>query len=127
LVIDDDDDVRSTLQVLIREAGCQSLLAADGNEGLRLLRARPVDLVMTDILMPELDGEEIISEIRRHDAAIPIVAMSGMIQAKGVQLLLAAEKLGATRVIGKPFDLDDVISLLRDLLPARPDAERRAS
>ena len=127
LVIDDDEDVLGTLGILLKEAGYQPLLAADGHAGLRLLRAQSVDLVMTDVQLPKMDGREVIFEIRRHNAAIPIVAMSGKINGSATNSPLTAEKLGATRAIGKPFDFDDIVALIGELLPPRRGAKSRAS
>jgi len=119
LVIDDDEGVRATLEIMLQESGFDVLMARDGNQGLGLFLAQPVDLVITDMLMPLKKGYEMISEIRRMNRLVPIIAMSGGSMAAKGNVLTAARKNGADRIIEKPFDYDDLKVLVRDLLPGR--------
>ena len=122
LVIDDDEGVRATLEIMLQEAGLDVLMARDGNQGLDLFLANPVDLVITDMQMPLKSGTQTISEIRRKDPRVPIIAMSGGSLTAKSDLLTAACKNGADRIIEKPFDYDDLSALVRDLLSGRTGA-----
>lgn len=127
LVIDDDEGVRATLEIMLQEAGLDVMMARDGNQGLDLFLAHPVDLVITDMQMPSKNGYEMIAEMRRTNPHVPIIAMSGgSMTAKG-DLLTAVRKNGADRIIEKPFDYDDLNALVRDLLPGRFDASGDAA
>lgn len=118
LVIDDDEGVRATLEIMLQEAGLDVLMARDGNQGLDLFSAHRVDMVITDMQMPLKSGTQTISEIRRRDPRVPIIAMSGSGKEAKDGVLAAARKNGADRIIEKPFDYDDLSMLVRDLLPA---------
>lgn len=119
LVIDDDEGVRATLEIMLQEAGLDVMMARDGNQGLDLFLAHPVDLVITDMRMPLKNGYEMIAEIRRMNPRVPIIAMSGGNMAAKGDVLTSARKNGADRIIEKPFDYDDLNALVRDLLPER--------
>lgn len=119
LVIDDDEGVRAALEIMLEEAGLDVLMAHDGTQGLDLFLAHPVDLVITDMLMPLKTGNEMIAEMRRKNPRVPIIAMSGGSLAAKSNLLTMAREAGADRFIEKPFDFDDLDALVRDLLPGR--------
>jgi len=127
LVIDDDAGVRSLLDRLLTDSGYEVRLAADGNDGLRLASEHPVDVVITDLVMPEREGLETIPALRKLHPEAWIVAISG---AFGGQYLKAARMLGADRTLPKPVDREELLAVLRELVahprvPAGPvEAER---
>ena len=117
LVIDDDADVRCIIRRAVQSDGHTVTEAGDGAEGLRRFTEGAVDLVITDILMPEREGIETIIELRRQQADLPILAISGgsaLTERDG--LLVSADLLGATRVLPKPFALDQLRALVHGLL-----------
>ena len=118
LVIDDDADVRWVISRAVQADGHRVTEAADGSEGLRRFRdGPPVDLVITDILMPEREGIETIIELRRQRPALPIIAISGGSRTTARDgLLERADLLGATRVLPKPFALDQLRAMVHGLL-----------
>lgn len=77
LLIDDDELVRITVRRILESASHTVIEARNGNEGLELVRAVPLDLIITDIIMPEREGIETIMEIRKLNTKIGIVAISG--------------------------------------------------
>ena len=77
LVVDDEDDLCASLQERLTMEGYKVWTAPDGRKGLQLYKDHPVDLVITDVLMPELDGLEVVRTLRRLGTALPIIAMSG--------------------------------------------------
>jgi CheY-like chemotaxis protein len=122
LVIDDDADVRTIIRRAVQSEGHIVTEAGDGAEGLRLFKERPVDLVITDILMPEREGIETIIELRRQRPELPILAISGgspITERDG--LLMSADLLGATRVLPKPFTLAELRAIIHGLLGTAPD------
>ena len=106
LVIEDNGDLRDLVRLALESAGHQVLTAKQGLEGLACLNGHPVDLVVTDLFMPEMDGIEVIAALRRQFPGVKIVAMSGR---PGVDYLAVAKELGAARILRKPFVMDDLL------------------
>lgn len=128
LLIDDDELVLAMLQSALLAAGHEVITAGDGDQGLRALRRQPVDIIVTDIIMPGKEGIETIIEVRRLSPTIPIIAMSGGGLHAGRLYLEAAARLGATRTLSKPFSpkklLQEIEACLREGLGSPPPALR---
>jgi DNA-binding NtrC family response regulator len=116
LVLDDEDEVRSVLMRALQRAGHEVLEAEDGREGLGLARTHAIDLVVTDLVMPEVDGLEFIRELARLRPGIPVIAISGGGVWDARSLLEVAGALGALRTLSKPFELDAFLSLVAEAL-----------
>lgn len=116
LIIDDDEQVRSLLARSMEMAGCAAMTAADGREGQRLLEQHPFDLVITDLIMPEKEGMETISHVRRHFPGVKIIAISGGGRIGPETYLPAALDLGADLAFAKPFSVDELVAAVRVLL-----------
>ena len=114
LVIDDDDDFRSMLCMALERAGYTAEEARNGQEGVRCHRTEPVDLVITDILMPEQEGLETIQALRQEFPAIKIIAISGGMGR--LNFLPLAKKLGALQTLQKPFALQQLYDVVREVL-----------
>ena len=110
LIIDDDPDLRAVLAQMLRLAGYEVALAANGREGLERALKQPADLVLTDIYMPEQEGLETILELRRRFPQLPVLAMSG--RAAAGTMLGIAQRLGAIAVLQKPFSSDELLTLV---------------
>lgn len=121
LVIDDDELVRSTIQFALEEDGHQILLARDGREGVQMFEQHPVDLVITDILMPEQEGIETIQMLIRSRPGTRVIAISGGGQRGGADYLRMAKDFGATEVLAKPFSLGELSSVVHRCLTAPKD------
>ena len=118
LVIDDNRLVRDTVQLVLAAAGHEVIVARDGREGIKKFAASQPDLVITDIVMPEKDGIEVVMELRRRQSAVPVIALSGHDSIGTRDLLLrSAECFGAQRTFVKPFDPDELIDAVTQLLP----------
>jgi DNA-binding response OmpR family regulator len=125
LLIDDDDPLRSVIAQNLIIAGHTVVQAADGRQGVDLFHATPVDLVLTDLVMPGKEGIETIIELHRERPELPIIAMSGGMPRSAMYLDIAA-KLGARRALSKPFTPETLLKAIEEVLaetpPQRPDA-----
>ena len=127
LVIDDDHLVRYALSKILLDAGYAVVTASDGRRGMAVLRAEHPDVVITDIIMPEQEGIDTIIQIRRERPAIKIIAISGGGRIRNVDFLEMAHSLGASEVIAKPFEANELLGRLIALgLPPAVDAEPKA-
>jgi DNA-binding response OmpR family regulator len=107
LVIEDNAALRDGVRLALEAAGHAVVTASHGHEGLGYLNGHRVDLVVTDLFMPEMDGIEVIATLRRQFPGVKIVAMSGR---PGVDYLKVARELGAARILRKPFAMDELLS-----------------
>ncbi|MGH7969719.1 MAG: response regulator [Limisphaerales bacterium] len=114
LVIDDDPDVRKLVERMLRSAGYEVCLAADGEEGIRQYRAHPADLVITDLYMPNQEGLETIVQLRSRALNLPVIAMSGRPEAG--TMLTVAKHLGAVFVLQKPFSVEQLLEAVEQAL-----------
>lgn len=102
LVIDDDEALRGSLELLLSATGHDVTTSGDGLKAAQLLSAEPFDLILTDILMPNRDGIEIVIALRSKFPEIGIIAMSGGAKFSPLYLGIVA-RLGAHRTLKKPF------------------------
>ena len=117
LVIDDNDDLRELMKVILEQSGYEVELAEDGQAGLAVQRARPADIVITDIFMPNQDGIETIAQFRRDFPQLKLIVMSGDAKlVKDSAHFLTAREMGAHGVLSKPFDEDELLRVIRDVL-----------
>ena len=117
VVIDDDAQFREMLVQMLRQDGHRVTVAADGEEGLRLIAKEKPELIITDILMPKKDGMDVIFELLRADSPIPVVAVSGGRRSITAEFNLdSATLLGARAVLAKPFTRSDLRQVLASVL-----------
>jgi DNA-binding NtrC family response regulator len=119
LIIDDDDSLRVTMRKILQLAGHTVEEAEDGEVGLSVFRARPADLVVTDLVMPEKEGIETIQELREESPDLPILAISGGTSVDRDGPLLDAEAFGANASLAKPFDVTEFQDAVERLLTER--------
>ncbi|BCU06505.1 response regulator [Allochromatium tepidum] len=104
LIVDDDELFRTMLTEMVRREGHQVGTATNGNEALTAIEHSRPDLIITDILMPEKDGIELIMELARREARIPIIAVSGGRRSISLEFNLESAKLmGVRATLPKPF------------------------
>ena len=117
LVIDDHTALRQMLRRILEREGYEVVEAADGKEGVELYRQVPADLIITDVVMPEKDGVEIIRELKRDFLDVRVIAISGGSRTLDAQYCLAAMKaLGALHVLTKPFGRKELLEAVHELL-----------
>ncbi len=122
LVIDDEVQIREVLRTVLERVGYVVSEAGDGIQGLRIYAQGGVDLVVTDIIMPQKGGIDTIMDLRRDFPDVKIIAISGGGMCGEVSYLDMAIGVGADRAIGKPFVLDDFLAAVEELI-----AEKRGS
>ncbi|MBA3364513.1 MAG: response regulator [Actinobacteria bacterium] len=116
LIVDDDDRVREYVRVNLELEGYTVREAASGAEGLTALENEPPDLVLLDVMMPEMDGWEMLRRIQEQHGvgAIPVIVFSGQADERSAS---QAEAQGARGFLGKPFDPHQLIESTKQLLP----------
>ena len=116
LIIDDDSAVCESLSINIRAMGYDAVSTSTGDSAEKLIQEHDVDLVITDIYMPEQDGLEIIRRLRKQWAKMPIVAISGGGESGNLDVLRVALALGASASLIKPYEPGELESILSQLL-----------
>jgi two-component system response regulator (stage 0 sporulation protein F) len=109
LVIEDHASVRTLLAQVLHDAGYQVCEAATGREGLERFREQPVDLVITDLEMPEMTGLEVILALTRAFLDVKVIAMSG----HSADELQKAKLMGARQIFAKPLDLPALLNAVQ--------------
>ena len=116
LVVDDEDLGRVTLRQMLEADGHEVLEAANGREGVALHSNDPVDLVVTDIIMPEQEGIETIVQLRRKNPQLKIIAISGGGRMKNMDFLKIASHVGADATLTKPFSTRELLETVNGCL-----------
>ena len=119
LLVDDDAGVRGAARRILERAGYRVVAVETAAEALAQAAAQPIELVITDIYMPDMDGIELIQSLRAHGGRVPILAISG---GPGYEVgsLEDARLLGADATLGKPFTPTELSSAVAALLAAPP-------
>ncbi|MBD3337336.1 MAG: response regulator [Candidatus Eisenbacteria bacterium] len=118
LIVDDDDQVRSMLRLTLERAGYEVEEAPDGRAAVACSARKPFDLVITDIIMPELEGFETIHKLRTAHPEVKIIAISGGGRLAPDGYLEVAGNLGAARSFVKPVDRDELLKAVHELTRA---------
>jgi len=116
LVVDDEESIAELLTWLMRRTGYHVVTAADGQQAWEFFQSLPFDIVITDLKMPRLNGEQLTQHIKALAPQTPIIVLTGHGTPEEVQRLL---DLGATRVLSKPLrEVKDLLALVKQLLAA---------
>ena len=121
-MVDDDPPLREALRRTLRRGGYHVEAAFDGHDALQRIRLAPPDVLVTDIIMPNHDGIELITAVRREFPQVKILAMSGRGSMGALDLLNLADMLGSHATLQKPLEPDQLLAAVAELL--RPDAAR---
>ena len=117
LIVDDDEGTRTFVRASLELEGFDVREASSGTEGLAALEEEAPDLILLDVMMPQMDGWEMLRRVQeQHGGAIPVVMFSGKVEDAAGE---AAER-GASGFIGKPFDPQQLIDRAKQILGARP-------
>ena len=116
VVIDDQEPIRRIVRRALEQAGHQVLDAEDGELGLQLLERHPVDVVVSDIFMPGMDGIQMLRQIRKQFPAVKVIVMSGGDSSGMLDLRRDAELLGAVKSLSKPFTTHEIVEIVNSML-----------
>ncbi len=118
LIVDDDDLIRDLIYEILEPQGYQILLAENGNRALEILDKEEIDLIVTDIIMPDKEGIETILDIKKRLPHAKIIAMSGGGQLEANSYLSMAKRLGVNATLTKPFTPVKLLSMVQEILEA---------
>jgi len=116
LIVEDEAGLRGLMCQALERCGYGVQGAGDGRAALALFQQQPADLVITDILMPEVEGLETIVSLRKQRPNLKIIAISGGGYYAGHDYLPVAQALGAARTLSKPFTCEELEAAVRSLL-----------
>jgi putative nucleotidyltransferase with HDIG domain len=116
LIADDEEAIREVVSTLLEAQGYQCVSTGNGRQAVDLLSNQPVDLVLSDMVMPEMDGLQLLSWLRTHDRDIPVIMVTAM---HDVSTALEAMRRGAYDYILKPFERDQLLMGVRRALEHR--------
>ncbi len=116
LIIDDDPEMLEMLSQMLERGGHDPVTAPDGEAGTRLFRQEKIDLIITDMVMPEKDGMETIMELKSDFPHVKIIALSGGAKIGPYSYLMMAKRLGADRIFSKPVKRKELLAAIDELL-----------
>jgi len=119
LVVDDNVRLRAVLRDILTQLGHEVETAGDGTEACQILKRISVDLLITDIVMPEKEGIETITTVRRNYPGVRIIAMSGDGSNNAAFYLEMAREFGADMTLSKPFSRAQILEAVEGLLGVR--------
>jgi two-component system, cell cycle response regulator DivK len=111
LVVDDNEDNLSLLAFLVEQLDCTILTAADGQTALDLAQRYQPALILLDMMLPDIDGIEVLSRLRQDSltTTIPVIAVTAMARSQDRERILSA---GCDEYVTKPFNVDEIEALL---------------
>jgi DNA-binding response OmpR family regulator len=116
LIIDDDELIRLTCRNILKKIECDVIEAENGVQGLAQFKKERPSIVITDLLMPDKEGLETISEIKGSDKSVRIIAISGGGSTNNMSFLNIAKLMGADIILKKPFKPDELLGAIKTLL-----------
>jgi len=105
LIVDDDEDILSLVSDVVKRWGFNPMVARNGKEGLEKFKEHPVDLVLTDMRMPEMDGMALLEQIRGVDKKAPLIVLTGY---PSLDTAIQAIRDGAYDYLVKPINMDEL-------------------
>lgn len=108
LLVDDEWLVLESVKIMLEDKGHRVATARNGVEALDLLRAQPIELLVTDIVMPEMDGLSLLARVRESHPGVRALVISGGGRKAAEAYLAEAERIGADVVLPKPFKIDEL-------------------
>ena len=121
LIIDDDPALLRLMSMAFKRAGYSTVAAENGRKGIRMASAHRPDLVVTDIVMPDIEGIGAIRAIKGGKRPPKIIAISGAGRGRGSDYLLWASHLGADEVLAKPFRMSELLKISQSVIASKPN------
>lgn len=126
LIVEDEADIANLLQINLESAGYRTLIAADGFQALDLVDQHQIDLILLDLMLPQMDGLEVCRKIRTTAQGQEILII--MLTAKGEEMdKVIGFELGADDYVVKPFSIRELLLRIKALLKRRNQGERKLS
>lgn len=116
LIIEDKESMLRMLTELFKEEGMNVFTARDGPEALKKIKDEKIDVILTDLKLPSMDGITILKEVKAIDSSIPVIVMTAY---GSIETAVNAMKLGATDFITKPFNTDHLVMVIKRVLESR--------
>jgi two-component system response regulator (stage 0 sporulation protein F) len=121
LVVDDEEPIRMLLSKILRKENHEVMECDNGLSACEAFNQGEIDLIITDLVMPEQNGIEMIMQLRKSHPMLKVIAISGGSGFSGqIDLLSVAKLLGAKHIIRKPFSVDDIRNAVNDTLATAP-------
>lgn len=128
LIVEDEAMIRDIIVHVLQRVGYRVLTATDGRRAVQSLNIPGIKLIITDLCMPNMDGVELVMELRKHAREIPIIAISGALSGKSGDLLRTAQLLGAKMTMAKPFSMTELITAVHQFAgPPTPAVAQNGS
>jgi CheY-like chemotaxis protein len=119
LVVEDDAALRQLFERMLVRDGHEVTIAADGAKALKLIETTVFDVVITDLVMPEMEGLSLLRELRKRKSPLRIIAMSGGGRGSATDYLEMAKMLGAAATLPKPFTHQQLTDTIESVLTAK--------
>ena len=116
LLVDDDAAMRNAIKKILLKANYRVVEACDGREALKIFNQSPTDLVVTDLIMPETEGIELIVNLRNRHPPVTVIAISGGGRSSPENYLAMATALGACQALSKPFLPEELLAAVESAL-----------
>ena len=112
LLVDDEESIRKAFTRLLRQIGYTVECSSDGEDAIRTIDHQPVDLVIADIRMPNMDGFELLHILQAKTPDLPVILISGQIDD---ELFEKADREGAYRILVKPLDIEEFLEIIEEI------------
>lgn len=120
LVIDDEEDICEMTKLLLEKSGHEVICTTDSRRAARMLTDESFDAVITDMLMPDKDGLEVMADLRRNHPEVRIIASSGGGRVSSDSYLHIARKSGAHALLSKPYTLPELLACVEEAFRTLP-------
>lgn len=119
LIVDDEPNIILTLDFALKKKGYETMIARDGDEALELLNKNKIDLILLDIMMPKVDGLEVVKHIKSSDNLknTKIILLSAKSKPKDVELGFS---LGVDDYVTKPFSMKNLMERIKEIISNKP-------
>ncbi|MGN7437981.1 MAG: response regulator [Alcanivorax sp.] len=123
LVADDQKMTRMMVEKLLTDRGCDVTTVSDGRQAIAFAKEEAYDLIITDIMMPEIEGIEVVSEVINENIDVKVIAMTSEGNVGHTSFLKIAETHGASGSIRKPFTPEELIEKIKEVGLTMPDGK----
>ena len=112
LLVDDEESIRKAFARLLRHVGYTVECSSNGEDAIQVIDRQPVDLVIADVCMPNMDGFELLRILRGKIPDLPVILISGQISD---DLFEKADREGAYRILSKPIDIEEFLDIIGEI------------